>query len=785
MLYSISFFFGVIALLAAPALPPAWVALPVALTGLACGVCFRRWWPAVAVCGACCGILFAGFHARDYLAHRWPQELSDERVIAGVVIDSIPARTGSGWSFDGTVRIETPERSPLAGYAGWGDPLRVRLVSRDATFRPRAGERWRLLLGLRPPRGRSNPGAPDFERHQFRDGVHAFGTVIGSSINRRVDVGHHPLDALRERISGHIEAYVADRDAAALIAALAVGDTGRVSREQWRVFNVTGTTHLVAISGMHVTLFAVIAFAIARRVWGACVWVGARLRPSPVDRAAMSQRLPVGRNTMSWWWSAGRAATWLRGAVSRAAMWLSSCPRETFASVAGFAAATAYAMLAGLSVPTQRTLIMLGVWLLARSVARASHPFQPFALALLAVLLLDPFAPLSAGFWLSFIAMGAIILTTSGRFVRRRLWVEALSVQAVVTVALLPFSLALFGSVSLIGPAVNLLAIPAMSWVLVPTVLVSVVLMPVSSSASNSVLSVAAWLHDHGWPWLAAASDVPWALLHASPPWWWYGLAILTLAFALLPWPLLMRIGAVICIVPLAAAVERPLSRGEAEVTVLDVGEGTAVVVRTAGHVLLYGTGDSYGTNGRMAETVVAPFLRSVGARAIDRVVLARPSPASGEGLAALWAEMPIRQTLVGGVEAGAEGGLLDDPTTLGCASVRSPWRWDGVTFEFRELDAGHACALVVTAGRGEVLIRADMTTIDGGATEGRWLVVSGRRAQRSAAKLALRHGELQGATVLATADSGAIRVRLDSASGPGAPDAWRAHRRTLWSASP
>ena len=751
MLYSFSFFVGIVALLAAPALPPAWVALPVVFAAFVSGMCGRHLPPAVAVCGACCGFLFAGYHARDYLAHRWPEGLSDERVIASVVVDSIPARIDAGWSFDGTLRIEAPDKAPAVAYAGWGDDLRVRLVSRDASLHPRAGERWRLLVALRPPRGRSNPGTADFERHQFRDGVHALGTVIGSAINRRLDAGHHPLDALRERISGHIEAQVADRDAAALIAALAVGDTGRVSREQWRVYNVTGTTHLVAISGMHVTLFAVIAFAAARRFWAGCVWVGANLQRSPIGRAAA---------------------------------WLANWPRETFASVAGLAAATAYAMLAGLSVPTQRTLIMLGVWLLARSVARASRPFQPFALALVAVLLLDPFAPLSAGFWLSFVAMGAIILTTSGRFMRRPLWLEALSVQAVVTAALLPFSLALFGSVSLIGPAVNLLAIPAMSWVLVPTVLVSVALLPVSVSLANGVLAAAEWLHDHGWPWLAAASDIPWALLHASPPWWWYGLAIIALAFALLPWPLLMRFAAAICVVPLAAAIERPLEHGNAEVTVLDVGEGTAVVVRTAGHVLVQGTGDSYGTNGRIAETVVAPYLRSVGARAIDLAVLDRVSTATAEGLVALWAEMPIRQTLVGEADGEAQAGSRDDPATRSCASVRGPWRWDGVTFEIRAPDAGHACTLSVSTGRGEVLIRGDVTAITE-AAGGRWLVVSGRRAQKAAAKFALLQGELQGATVLATTDSGAIRVPLDGARGPGAPEAWRTHRRTLWSASP
>ena len=736
--YSFSFFAGVATLLLLPALPGRWAVIALGTLAFVAAVCCRRWRVALALCGACCGFLFAAHHARDYLTHRWPETLEDERVIARVVIDSIPAPVDSGWVFDGIVRIERPERAPDGvAVALWESPFRARLISRATGVRPHAGEQWRLLLSLRAPRGRANPGGMDFERNQFRDGVHALGTVVGSDLNRVVDDGHRPLARLRERISAHIDAQVTDRDASALIAALAVGDAGRVSREQWRVFNATGTTHLVAISGMHVTLFAVIMFALARRVWAGCVTLGCGL---------------------------------------------ATVPRETFAAIFGFLAAAGYAALAGLSVPTERTLIMLGVWLFARSVARASHPFQPFALALWLVLLVDPFAPLSAGFWLSFAAMAAIILSASARVLRPPRWREALSVQVVVSIALLPFTLALFGSIPLIGLPVNLLAIPAMSWVLVPTVLLAVALLPVSTLASHSVLGLAEWLHNLGWPWLAAASDVPWALIHASPPGWWYALAIFALAMSALPWPLPMRIAPLICIAPLAASIERPLKAGSAEITVLDVGEGSSVVVRTAGHTLVYGTGDSYGTRGRIAEGVVVPFLRSSGVHAIDRLVIPRTSPAAGAGVVALWAEMPIRETLVGDPVDTADGSSVD------CASVvPSRWNWDGVTFTLGGAGAGHACALTVRTAEsgGEVAVLGAVDALVVAVDPRRRVVVSSRRAQRAFEKYAGNHPELQGAEVLVTADLGAMRVSVDGARGPDVPDAQRAHRRTLWSASP
>jgi competence protein ComEC len=753
MLYSFAFFAGVAALLASPELPSRPLVIALGLVALIAALCRGRLPFAMAVCGCSCGFLFAAYCARDYLAHRWPAQLEDERVIASVVVDSIPAPLEAGWAFDGIVRIDTPERPPEGAAGLWGDAFRARLVSRDAGFRPHAGERWRLLLSLRPPRGRANPGAADFERHQFRDGVHALGTVVPSNLNRRIDTGRRPLTRLREGISAHIEARVVDRDAAALIAALAVGDTGRVSREQWRVFNATGTTHLVAISGMHVTLFAVIMFALARRVWAACVTMGA--------------------GHMHDSWPQQALLRWVASLLGRTAL----VPRETFAAIFGFLAALGYAVLAGLSVPTERTLIMLGAWLFTRSAARASHPFQPFALALFLVLLIDPFAPLSAGFWLSFAAMAAIILATSGRVIRLPRWREALSIQMVVSIALLPFTLALFGSIALIGLPVNLLAIPAMSWVLVPTVLLSLALLPVSTAASNGVLMLAEWLHNLGWPWLAAASDVPWALIHASPPGWWYALAVLALVLAALPWPLPMRLAALVCVAPLAASIERPLKAGSAEITVLDVGEGSSVVVRTAQHVLVYGTGDSYGTDGRIAESVVAPFVRGSGARAVDRLVIPRPSPASGAGVAALWAELPIRETLVGSDTAEA--------ASVDCGSVPSQWVWDGVTFALGSAVAGHACELTLRSAVGEVRIPGDIDAVVVEGSGVRWIVVSGRRALRSIEKYARMHPELARAERLATADLGAMRVPFESARGPGDPEAQRAHRRTLWSSSP
>jgi competence protein ComEC len=560
----------------------------------------------------------------------------------------------------------------------------------------------------------------------FHDGVHALGTVLDASINHRIDTGHRPLDSLRERIASHISSRVADRDAAALISALAVGVTGSMSREQWRVFNATGTTHLVAISGLHVTLFAVVAFAAARTLWSLLLY---------------------------------RFVPW---------------QRENFAALVGFVAAAGYATLAGLSVPTQRTLIMLGVWLFTRSIARVSAPFHSFALAIVAVLIFDPFAPLTPGFWLSFTAMGAIILLTGTRFTQRRMFAEALAVQAAVTVALVPVTLVAFGSVSLIGPVVNLAAIPAMSWIFVPTILLSVLLAPVLPDVSDHVLDLAAWMHDIAWPWLAAAADVPWALVHASPPAWWYALASVGVFLSLMPWPVTLRLAVVVWVFPLATIVDSHPAEGVAEITVLDVGEGTSVIVQTARHVLVYEIGEGYGTDGRIAESVVVPFLRSRGVRRIDVLALNRLTAVNGPGVTALLAEMPVNETLVGG-EAG-----MDLPGARRCPSDRA-WDWDGV--RLTAVNTG-ACMIRVESGGARGLAGPSATEFVR-ADGAHWAVVPGRRDRNGHEKPAVRRWQEAGATVLATGDLGAIRFRLDPDAGLQGPDAARLDSHAPWRLPP
>jgi competence protein ComEC len=681
---------GALSVLYAPCLPPQPLVASVLWIGIGTLLLRRHSRGCIAVACAMLGFAVTAFHASAYLERRWPAARAGERVLADLVVETIPVGHGDAWSFDASTH---------------GSMFRV--ISRDRSVRPRAGERWELVLTLRAPQSRLNPGGVDLEQQYFRAGIHAIATVVKSRLNRRIDTGHRPLAKLRESAARRIEARIDDRDAAALIEALAVGATGSMSAQQWQVFNATGTSHLVAISGLHVTLFATAAFFVSRRIWSALLW---------------------------------RFTSW---------------PRDNVAALMALGASLAYSLLAGLSVPTQRTLIMLAAWLLARSLARVSTPFGPLWLALIAVLAFDPCAPLSAGFWLSFVAMAAIIAATQFRIVRRGSMREMLAAQAAVTVMLAPICVAWFGSISAVGLLVNLVAIPAVSWVLVPTILVAVILMPLWPAASDAVLDLAARLHDGGWPWLLAASELPAAMLRLQPPLWWYPLAALGSAAALLPLPLRVRLAAILWLLPLALAKHAEIAAGGFEVFVLDAGQGTAVLVRTAQRTLLYGTGEVYGTDGRVAENAVLPALRHEGIERIDALILPTVNPVVSVGVTALLAEMPVVRTFSGD----------------GCDLS---WRWNEVRFDLLP-----GCELRVESVAGQAHLHGRF------ATSARWIVVGGRRPIAGREPSSLGRGQAPDTRLLDTGGSGAIRLPFDPVSGPGEPEPMRALQPRLWRLTP
>jgi competence protein ComEC len=589
------------------------------------------------------GLCLAGGTTARWQVLRLLPAAADQRVLLEGQIVSVPARDGADVGFDAEVRI-------LEG-AGTGQAWRHARLRWRVAVAPRVGERWQWLVRLGQAGETRNFHGLDAERLAFRDGVHLHARVFPSALNVRLALAPKSIDTVRARIATRISLRVADPDAAGLITALAVGLTEGMSTDQWRVFNATGTTHLVAISGMHVTLFALLAFGAARLAW--------RLLP-------------------------GRALE-----------------RETFALLSGLLAAGGYALLAGFSVPTQRTWLMLAVFAGTRLAARPPDAARTWSLALIMVLLLDPRAPLAAGFWLSFVAVGVILMIEATTLVRAGRAMRALRLQLAVMVTLAPLTFAVFGSVSLVGFGVNLLAIPLISFVFVPLVLVGALLAWWIPALDGPPFAAAARLYEWSWPALVWAADRHPAAWRVEPSTWWFALAIPASVWLLWSWPWGLRLGGAALWLPLLFSPSRLPGAGEVRVDVLDVGRGSAVLVATHTHALLFDTGDRWNTHGSALARTVLPALDAYGIRALDLLVLPRLDEDRAAGAALLAFERGVQGILAGGGWPASR---------LGATACReSRFEWDAVQVDVFAAGGGDYCVLRIAAGGHALLLPGDL----------------------------------------------------------------------------
>ncbi len=627
-----------------------------------------------------------GLRAGHRLADALPAALEGEDLELTGVVDGLPQVGPNGVSFlleVATARWKgepaaVPRRISLAWYATFGETLAP--GSPQAALR--AGERWRFTVRLKQPHGHRNPHGFDHELYLFERGVRATGSVRGGAAPERLQpASGHWIDRTRQTVRDAIETRVSDARSAGVLAALAVGDQGAIERDDWQLFRTTGVAHLMSISGLHVTMFAWLAGGLIGWVW----------RRSP-------------RAALAW-------------------------PAPSAARVGGLLLAVAYAVFSGWGVPAQRT-----VWMLALVAAlHASGRRWPWPMVLLAaavvVSALDPWALLQPGFWLSFAAVG--LLMASGiassspedetvapgwRGMAHRLGRgtgAGLKTQVIATLGLAPLTLVFFQQLSVVGFAANLLAIPLVTLVITPLALLG--------AAAAPLWDVAAWVTQQLSAALAWAATMPGATWSApiAPVWAQLGgLAGAVLLVMPLPWR--VRLLGVLWAVPLLLpAPERPLD-GQFELLALDVGQGSAVLVRTRHHLLVYDTGPQFGrpeSGGTDAgQRVLLPLLRARGETAVDRLVLSHRDTDHVGGAAALMAELPVR-SLLASLEDGHP--LRDATVPFQRCDAGQAWTWDGVRFEvLHPQPADHArvlkpnalsCVLRVSAAQGVALLAGDI----------------------------------------------------------------------------
>lgn len=503
---------------------------------------------------------------------------------------------------------------------------------------PHAGERWRMVVRLKAPHGARNPNGFDYELRQWEQGVQAVGYVRAGPKDEhpeRLDAAlRYPVLQLREQVRDAILTRLAaaaegpaEVRAAGVVAALVTGDQRAIDRSDWNVFRATGVAHLVSISGLHITLFA----------WLAALAVGGLWRRAP-------------RLCLAW-------------------------PAQSAALLGGLLLATVYAVFSGWGIPAQRTVLMLAV-VVGLKLAGRRWPWPLiWLMACAVVVLFDPWALLQAGFWLSFVAVGVLfalnpIAGSAGTISAKAKFLSLLREQWTVTVALTPLSLLLFGQVSLVGFFANLVAIPWVTLIVTPLAFAGVLWPPLWQVAAWCVQLLGIWLG-----WLAAW---PWAQFDVAAAPLWAGLAAViggVLLAARLPASL--RLASVPLLLPaLLWQAPRP-PPGSFELLAADIGQGNAVLVRTARHALLYDTGPRYSLASDAGDRVLVPLLRSLGER-VDTVMLSHRDSDHTGGASAVLAQQP--QAALTGSIAG-EAALLALRAWAPCVAGQT-WTWDGVQFD-------------------------------------------------------------------------------------------------------
>ncbi|MGN6119360.1 MAG: DNA internalization-related competence protein ComEC/Rec2 [Rhodanobacter sp.] len=646
---------GVLLVQAWPRLPSVWICLPLIVLALAWAWRCPRWrW----LCALPLGVAWALWCGTQAMQARLPRALEGRDVLVVGSLDGLPLARTDASRF--TLRVESAQLD--------GRPLALRgllTVSWYEGAPPLAPcTRWRLLLRLKRPRALLDPGSTDSERSALERGIVATGYVREDEGNRRLPGPRWCVDGTRAAIARGIAARVHDPHDAALLRAFAVGDTRGLGQQDWAVARANGVSHLIAISGFHVGVAAVFG------VWLA--WL-----------------------VYAWW--------------PPAALRL---PRPQAQAAAALLFAVVYSALAGFGLPTVRTLLMIAVVALARCSRRGSSGAQSLALAMIAILLADPLAVLAPGFWLSFVGVAFLILCLQAQGRGWRAFLHELSAgQLLMTVALLPLTLWFFGQASLVGALSNLVAVPMVSFVIVPYALFGMLLLLLCPPLAAPVLWLAArivhaqwWLFERMATWPGAHWYLPAVQLHALL------LAVVGALWMFMPRGVPLRWLGAALFLPLLLPPRSTPADGAFRLWVLDVGQGLAVLVRTHDHLLVYDTGARYPSGFDLGEAVVLPSIHALGLSRVDTLMISHGDNDHAGGAQTVAEAFPQARRLAG------EPARMRVPMQQ-CAAGQA-WQWDGVRFRVLspapgggDRDNDSSCVLLVEGRGGRVLLPGDISS--------------------------------------------------------------------------
>ena len=661
------------------------------------------------------GIIYSVVYAKQQLNYRLDESYIGKNIVVSGWVSSIPVTSGHVQRLELTVDSyrDLAQTGNVVSLSSNAFPKKLRLSWYYGSG-VNAGEKWQLEVRLKPPHGFMNPGSFDYEGWLFQQGIHATGYVRQSALNHRLQAASSwSINRLRQSLRKQIDAmtklqqgnHVSEdfSSASALVKALAIGDKSSISTQQWRVLTNTGTSHLMAISGLHIGLAALFAYVLIRRT------------------------LPV--------------------------FIMKRIPAQHVALTGGMLIALLYALIAGLSIPTQRAIIMLFVLALMMLIRRNTRPVDSLGLAMVFILLLDPTAILSAGFWFSFSAVAVIyisLITTDNQntvnvsylarvYLTLKQWMK---LQLMISVFLLPLSVFMFQQGSLISPVANFILIPYVSFLVVPVILLAIVCSFLFQGVAEALFNLATILLDFIWPLLSTLSALPYAF-------WVKGdtdiIELLLVIAALLLIYFSRDLSRYIVVkvfskqeasshktvygslllmesmlfIPLFVPNRSMLSAEEYQVTILDVGQGSAAVIQTQNHVAVFDAGARFSDKMDAGSNVVIPYLRSQGIRELDRIIISHGDLDHIGGAQAVIDSFPeadvvgqdIENLIITKSDVNAKQRCIDG----------IKWHWDGVDFEFispaitttalnhSEKRNNRSCVLRISSDMGSVLFTGDI----------------------------------------------------------------------------
>lgn len=612
------------------------------------------------------GFLWAVLRAHWVLDISLPNELQGKDILVTGVVASIPLADKRKQRFEFNIETMEFNNQKIASIGkvriSW---YKKREHWSKKTLNIKAGQRWQFWLRLKQPHGFMNPGGFDYEGWLYQKKIRATGYVRINTKKKQFakklddEVSGYSMLILRQNLYDTLTKITLNNKYAGILIALAMGERTGISQKQWHVFRATGTSHLVAISGLHIGLLGGFIFLLVRRLWPYCG--SAALKMASPRVAALSALL-----------------------------------------IAAF-----YAALSGFAVPAQRALIMLSIVMFSIFKLHKVQSSQVLSLALLSVLLLDPVAVLSAGFWLSFAAVAIISIAASGRLNIDKNWKMWGRLQWRISLALIPLLIFLFQQASLVSPLANLIAIPTVSFLVVPLTLLAISMASFLPDVAAVLFLLADYLLNILWWLLSYSADTPVSQWHGVKP-GLLPLCLASLGFIVLltpkGWP--VKYLGLFLLVPLIWPNTHLPKKGEAEITLLDVGQGLAAVVQTNKHTLVFDTGPKFSQSFDTGAAVVIPFLRQKDIKKLDMLVLSHKDNDHRGGYESIQKEFEIHHLVSSYSEKGSDA----------CRAGQN-WVWDGVLFEMLNPEESlsykkrnnASCVLRVSTGNESVLLSADI----------------------------------------------------------------------------